>query len=338
MRPRARTPEIGALPARTRLRVVVLGLVVAIALLAAAAAPRGGPSGPDRGGADGSLARSANAPLLVQITANPTAGPAPLTVDFRANASGGTGVFVSYLWQFGDGGTARGPSFVYTFLDAGNYSVAVLVTDNATDSGNASVTVRVAAALPPGAGPPSNPLFLPALGIGATAGAIGMYLALRWWPEREEEVNEAGTSGPELAVAPVVPPEPAPPVPPGPGPMTSELAPAGPVPDSLRLSQKVIVHLGVYGAPSHRQMARIESTQIGMARLFGASQSAISNVLQRLAEAGVVTSELRHVTGHGRRLRTYALTFRGEQLRGNAGPSSGPAEVGGAGGPGARPP
>jgi PKD repeat protein len=332
------------MPARAPLRIVGLGFVIAIALLAATARVGGAPSDPDRGGAVGSLVRPANAPLLVQITASPTTGTAPLTVDFRANASGGTGVFVSYLWQFGDGGTARGPSFVYTFLDAGNYSVAVVVTDNATDSGNASVTVRVAAPLPPGAGPPANPLFLPALGIGAAAGALGMYLALRWWPEREEEADEAGTSAPELAVAPAGPPGPDLPAPPGP--MSTELAPAGPAPESLRLSQKVIVHLGVYGAPSHRQMARIESTQIGMARLFGASQSAISNVLQRLAEAGVVTSELRHVAGHGRRLRTYALTFRGEQiardlqaqLRGSAGPSSGPAEVGEGGGPGGRPP
>jgi DNA-binding MarR family transcriptional regulator len=51
-----------------------------------------------------------------------------------------------------------------------------------------------------------------------------------------------------------------------------------------------------------------------MGREFSASQSSMSNVLQRLAAAGVLTFEVRHVAGYPRRLRVYFLTPYGEGL------------------------
>lgn len=58
----------------------------------------------------------------------------------------------------------------------------------------------------------------------------------------------------------------------------------------------------------------MEQTQQGMGKEFGSTQSGMSNVLQRLAAAGVITFEVRHVAGHPRRLRVYYLTPYGESL------------------------
>ena len=72
-------------------------------------------------------------------------GEAPLTVAFdgtRSRPEPGTQI-VSYEWDFGDGTRGEGPTPVHTYTDAGEYEVALTVTDDQGRSDTTTVTVKV---------------------------------------------------------------------------------------------------------------------------------------------------------------------------------------------------
>lgn len=255
--------------------------------------------------------------LATAISATPLTGTAPLTVHFQALPYGGTGTYAAILWQFGDGDNGSGADLAYTYARAGDFNATLNVTDSAGASALAYVEIHVAAGSTPsrssgdsGAIGPSWALPL-AVGLVALAIVLG---AIRWALRRP-----AATS--------TLPP---PPPPRAPVLTSTGTAPAGPptpeameqaatvplrgVEESRRLSERLLVHLYWYGRGGTEGVATLDASQAGMARRFGVTQNAVSKALQRLVEAGTVTVQLRHVPGASRRLKTYALTPRGEAI------------------------
>jgi len=74
------------------------------------------------------------------------------------------------------------------------------------------------------------------------------------------------------------------------------------------------VHLFVFRGMGPDDLARPETTQLGISAMLRADQRAVSKVLRRLVAAGVVLEERRHVRGGARRVKVYTLTHRGEVL------------------------
>jgi hypothetical protein len=112
--------------------------------------------------------------------------------------------------------------------------------------------------------------------------------------------------------------------------------PSPPTAETLRLSQRIVLHLAGLGALGPDEVAPVGFTQLGMARSLGARQNGLTNVLRRLVAADVLTEDTRHVRGQPRRLKVYRLTRRGEalgrELRQSV-PRSGPAPLDAALGP-----
>lgn len=70
------------------------------------------------------------APLAVELTADRTDGLAALEVNFTALVTGGEAPFV-YDWDYGDENTASGGAeTTHLFRRAGEYEVALTVTDD----------------------------------------------------------------------------------------------------------------------------------------------------------------------------------------------------------------
>jgi DNA-binding MarR family transcriptional regulator len=84
--------------------------------------------------------------------------------------------------------------------------------------------------------------------------------------------------------------------------------------DSQSLSERILVHLYWYGRSNVDGVARADASQAGMARRLGVAQNSLSKALRRLVDAGALIVELQHVPGAPRRLKTYALTSRGEAV------------------------
>ena len=281
------------------------------------------------------------APLRVQIVTHPVLSPDGRTVAFNASVGGGTGDYPSVLWRFGDGGTGSGLSIRYTYRDPGQYPVTVTVTDSSGFASNATASVRVTGAA---ATAPSNGIgpWVPLLVLAAATGVLVVaVLFTRWYDRRSLErdsieepiapspappvVPPEPTPPPELPAEPAVPealppkfePEPVPaepavPVPPPP----SEPEPAHPEvkPESLRTSQRIVIHLAGLGSLSADEVAPLGFSQRGIAEALSVSQNALTNVLRRLVAGGVLTEDVRHVRGQPRRLKVYRLTGRGEAL------------------------
>ena len=115
-----------------------------------------------------------------------------------------------------------------------------------------------------------------------------------------------------------MPPEPAGGAPTGNG-LLAPWAPAGrghfdTVDDHVRLSLRLVVHLARVGPPENEWVARPDSTQQAIADRLQVSQGAVSKVLARLAEAGMVEEARRHVPGRNRRVMVYYLTPEGHDL------------------------
>ena len=83
-----------------------------------------------------------------QNTARPIAGSTAVTFStsgyVRDNASG-----LHYAWSFGDGGTSTASSPAYTFAAAGDYAVALTVTDSTGHTASRTEAVHVDPNLPP---------------------------------------------------------------------------------------------------------------------------------------------------------------------------------------------
>jgi len=77
------------------------------------------------------------------------------------------------------------------------------------------------------------------------------------------------------------------------------------------LAIKIIVHVSKSGAPREDGMGRPEASQRGIAAAVGCTQGAASKILARLIAVEMVRSDRRRVTGMGRRVRVYSLTFSG---------------------------
>ena len=90
--------------------------------------------------------------------------------------------------------------------------------------------------------------------------------------------------------------------------------PSGANAEQVRLALRVILHLSRVGRPWPDDIARPESTQRGVAESLHATQGAISKVLHRLSAVDVVGHSRRHVQGQDRRVHTYYVTVKGEEL------------------------
>ena len=109
-------------------------------------------------------------------------------------------------------------------------------------------------------------------------------------------VSTAWTAGPALAVSDV----PAPPVPSNGG--------------QLRISHRVLLHIGRQGRIGPDEVAPRALTQAGMVESLEVNQGALTGVLRRLVAAGVLDERREHVQGSDRRLKVYRLTDAGAEL------------------------
>ena len=80
--------------------------------------------------------------LTVSIQSTTTNGPAPLTVNVTSVVTGGVSPY-SYSWTLGDGGASSDDSFTHTYQEANTYTVRLLVTDAAGNTGRDMITITV---------------------------------------------------------------------------------------------------------------------------------------------------------------------------------------------------
>jgi DNA-binding MarR family transcriptional regulator len=277
------------------------------------------------------------------VTANPSSGPEPLTVEFSATVTGGSGTYATALWTFGDGGVGSGIPIAYTYQRPGTFRYSVNVTDSGGHWAVASgtETVRAAAASGPNGvlGLSSETaLLLVAAAVGAVIAGFALVRLLRRSAADDPDpvfarpaldVVDSSTSAPAAGVTPEsseatvasAPPatgEYAGDTPhPAPGPLgLSSTEPPSRMPSRsrVRLTQRVLLHIGAQGRIGPDEIGTFGLTQAGMADALGVGQNTLTNVLRRLVAAGVLTQDVRHVSGRPRRLRIYSFTARGEAL------------------------
>jgi DNA-binding MarR family transcriptional regulator len=80
----------------------------------------------------------------------------------------------------------------------------------------------------------------------------------------------------------------------------------------IGLAARVILHLARLGRLGPDDLAKVGSTQQGIAAALQVSQGSLVRVLQRLVAGEMVSVERRHVARISRRLKVYTLTGRGE--------------------------
>ena len=260
-------------------------------------------------------------PVHVACRADPTQGRVPLTVSFRCTAEGGTGTFVNATWAFGDGDVGSGLAIDYSYTSAGAYTARLTVTD----SNGTSNSTTIAVSATDGSGPSATPVgpweLLELVGAAVAVGlAVGVAYRRSGRPGDRDAASEPpppgiavhDASAGDLPSSSPTPAAGAPPVPPGE--RTDRPPRSRPNPDALRLTERVVLHLGAQGRTGPSELATPGQTQAGLAEALGARQNSLTNVLRRLEAAGIVEKQLRHVTGQPRRLRAYQLTSRGESL------------------------
>jgi DNA-binding MarR family transcriptional regulator len=181
--------------------------------------------------------------------------------------------------------------------------------------------------------------------------AVGLYLLLRWLARRSASApippggavwvedpgrggsNSRGPDGsPDPAQSPpppttgnadaVAPPAPVlhlPPTGPNAASVRASTAPPAsgrsvPATETLRLSQRVILHVYALGVVPPGETAPPGLCQAGIVDALGIPQAGLAAVLRRLEAAGVLTTERGHVRGHDRRLKVYRLSDRGLEI------------------------
>jgi len=255
--------------------------------------------------------------LTASAVASAAHGPAPLTETFEATVSGGSGTYVNFSWTFGDGGSGEGNPVQYTYRDPGTYHVRFEVFDSGNASANASVWVNVSsAAATPGGASPGLASVLPWAVGGALIGALAVWSVARYRARPRVGPALAPATGaaapePEASVAPGDAPAGPPPVV---QPSDASARAPSPPEGALRVSQRVILHLAQQGWLGDDEVASVPFTQGGMSEALGIPQTSLTNVLRRLAAAGVVSQDVRHVRGRDRRLKVYRLTPKGQAL------------------------
>ncbi len=83
-----------------------------------------------------------NLPPSVEITANPTTGTVPLNVSFKSTVTD-DGEIVSYLWNFGDGDYSDDANTTHVYTKPGTYTAVLTVTDDASQTAQSAVIIRV---------------------------------------------------------------------------------------------------------------------------------------------------------------------------------------------------
>jgi PKD repeat protein len=93
---------------------------------------------------DNNQGGSPNNPPTALVSASPITGYTPLTVNFTGLGMDIDGTIQSYYWDFGDGNTSNQQNPTHVYYHAGNYAVALIVTDDggATDIDTISITVE----------------------------------------------------------------------------------------------------------------------------------------------------------------------------------------------------
>ncbi|MCI4358539.1 MAG: hypothetical protein L3J95_02445 [Thermoplasmata archaeon] len=87
-----------------------------------------------------------------------------------------------------------------------------------------------------------------------------------------------------------------------------------PTPQELRISIRILLHIGRQGRFGPEEVPPPALSQAGMAKALGASQGAVSNTLGRLVVGNILSVERAHVQGRMMRLKVYRLTPAGEEL------------------------
>ncbi|TQN37551.1 PKD domain-containing protein [Blastococcus colisei] len=114
-------------------------------------APAGSPPGAEPG--DGGTPDEEIPPVDAVPEAVISSSCAELTCEFDGSGStDGEGAVASFAWEFGDGVSGSGAVVEHTFAAAGDYEVALAVTDSAGQVSRQTATVTVAAAPTVGAG------------------------------------------------------------------------------------------------------------------------------------------------------------------------------------------
>ena len=94
--------------------------------------------------AKGACGGAANQAPVASFTATPTSGIAPLQVNVDASASSDNeGPIASYSWNFGDGNTATGVTASHIYTNEGQYTITLIVTDQAGLTGQSSTQINV---------------------------------------------------------------------------------------------------------------------------------------------------------------------------------------------------
>ncbi|HEY6237649.1 MAG TPA: MarR family winged helix-turn-helix transcriptional regulator [Thermoplasmata archaeon] len=175
--------------------------------------------------------------------------------------------------------------------------------------------------------------------------ALGLYLLLRWLARRgasAPDPPEPAVPGPEVerdgpgadpsspafappvtessATPPVIETEPSVAMPherPEPLEATVRRPASGrsvPPTETLRLSQRVILHVYALGTVPPGETAPSGLCQAGIVEALGIPQAGLAAVLRRLEAAGILMTERGHVRGHERRLKVYRLSARGLEV------------------------
>jgi hypothetical protein len=166
--------------------------------------------------------------------------------------------------------------------------------------------------------------FLEGLLSGGASAALAA--GILWWAFRRRPTGP-GLPGedPAGAAPPPSPPTPGP-IPldrpgrstaVGAGPSRAEAPstlPPGTPSEAIRLSSRIVLHLGALPpTPTGGTFPRARS-QGGMVDALGVSQGPLANVLRRLVAGGVLFESREHVTGGRRRVKVYVLTSVGEAI------------------------
>lgn len=315
--PAGRLPRVGALALGSLLALLALG----------ALPPTAAAGGMGLGNSQGGIRVAPTfAALGIELSATPGAGYAPLTVEFRANVTGeGPGV-LSIQWAFGDGSnTSGGLTVGHVYRGSGRFVATVSIRDTVGDSGNASVPVYTVA-LPMTSSGLTTEESLGVIVSGVGLGVLAAYVTFRVLGRRPppaspgsiEEVPSPDSPAPDPPSPGVEAPYETPPSAEVPStswsPEPALVPPESPLVARRRASDEILLHLGQLGRPHPDEVADPTRTQGGMSEHLGMPQNVVSPILRRLAAAGVVAVELRHVRDAHRRLKVYRLTDRGEAV------------------------
>jgi DNA-binding MarR family transcriptional regulator len=92
------------------------------------------------------------------------------------------------------------------------------------------------------------------------------------------------------------------------------LSPSSVPKETLRLSQRLILHVYAQGELPPGAVAPPGLCQAGMVEALGIPQAGLAAVLKRLEAAGILATERGHVRGYDRRLKIYRLSSRGLEV------------------------